>query len=364
MAKHCTNLFILLKFATEKVLLEKMFNLSVFNVKGLLVVILITSLVEGIRFSCKFQMLSSFYHNLGGRYTCIATIVNSGSTSLENVTEVHLTEKSNDDVEVLEISSQNLPFFPEEIGSFFKNLDEIWISNSSLTAITANDLRPFSGLSYLQLMNNQLTSIDGDLFKFTPHLQFVSFSHNQIKHIGHDLVTNLNILKVLNFQGNVCINKYAANRTGVLSLAPQLSTLCPPLETTTATAETTTTEATTTAETISTEKTTTEVPFGQCLCDEQIQELRELNRALALQIDNLQESNVERDKKIERQRLSIDQMIKNNRQQSTEIEGRSEEIKQLQSFNEKLVHENSKLAGKLLEIVKKLQEISFLPSAN
>lgn len=205
-----------------------MFNPSDFNMKRLLFAVLVVCSVEGIHFDCIY-FLDTPAIGLGSRYTCAATIINSDSTSLENVTGNHRTGKSNEDVEYLWIWRQNLPFIPENLADFFENLDALWIENSSLASINANDLRPFPGLVFLNLWLNQLSSIDGDLFKYTPHLQSVSFSRNQIKHIGHDLVTNLQKLRHLGFQDNVCIDEGASTPAEVLLLAPQLSVLCPPI---------------------------------------------------------------------------------------------------------------------------------------
>lgn len=210
------------------------------------------------------------------------------------------------------MSFQHLPFVPEELSEFFRNLDALWIDRSSLISISANDLRPFPRLVFLQLDDNQLTSLDGDLFAHTPNLQGMSFQWNKIEHIGHDLVTNLNNLTILLLQYNVCVDAWATTRAEVLSLGARLSDLCPPLDDTT-------TEAT----------TTTEITSGQCLCDEEIEEVRELNLALGVQVDSLLALNVDQNSRIEQQSI---------------------EIEQLQRSNEQLIEENAAFAERLLEI--------------
>lgn len=219
------------------------------------------SSVEAIEFRCDFATFSLFPLP-GTRYTCVATVINSGSSSLENVTRVHREGLSNDDVGWLLIYNQLLPVVPEKIADFFGNLDVLLITESSLTTMSANDLRQFPRLVLLQLSFNQLTTIDGDLFAYTPHLQFVDFQSNQIQQIGHDLVTNLNVLTFLFFNANVCIDQSAQTRAEVILLAPKLSARCPPLHVTTST-------------TTSLEVTTTAIPGDKCPCDEEIEELRE-----------------------------------------------------------------------------------------
>lgn len=230
--------------------------------------------VQAIQFNCNFVEL--FDHSfLGNRYACEAEVTNSGSTTLESVTGDHEIGKTIDDVKYLHIASQDMPFVPEGITEVFINLDALAIEVSCLTSISANDLRPFSGLFFLSFFFNELTSIDGDLFIHTPNLEYVSFDYNEIQHIGCDLVNHLNSLAVLYFHKNVCIDQRAENRDEVLSLGPQLSVICPPLETTTeeTTEETTTTTTekttTTTTEetTTTTEPTSTKIPNDECVCD-------------------------------------------------------------------------------------------------
>lgn len=285
--------------------------------------------VKAIQFDCNFGFFSPW---IGPRYTCHATVINSSSSALESVTGVHETGRSDDDVEYLYIRNQNLPFIPEGIANFFRNLDSLAISETSLMSISANDLRPFPRLLFIYLYGQQLTSIDGDLFTYTPHLQQVHFNFNLIQHIGHDLVTGLNNLTILYLQGNVCIDQVAGNRADVLSLGPRLSVFCPPLNIQT-------TEATTTTEIT----TTTDKNIDQCMCDGEIEELHELNRDLRIHVNNLQESNTDQNRKIEQQ---------------------SEEIEQLQLSNEQLIQVNAAFEKRLLEVEMRLIEIGSTPCSN
>lgn len=266
--------------------------------KCLLTVLLLTCSVEAVHFDCNFGMHAA--RPTGTRYTCEATVINSGSASLDRVTGIHQTWKSNNDVRQLRIHNQYLTFVPKGIAEFFKNLDALYIVASSLTTISSKDLRPFPRLLSIDLWTNQLSSIDGDLFIYTPYLQWVSFAANRIEHIGHDLVTSLKDLYFLHFYDNACIHRGAENRSEVLKLSQQLSILCPSLV----------------------EATTTDRYYDQCLCDEEIGELRELNSALGTQVDSLQVSSIEQNR----------------------------EIKQL-------IRENAALVKKMLEIEKKLRKL-------
>lgn len=299
--------------------------------------VLFSCSVEAVQFECSFQILKPWI-TPGDRYTCNATVINSGSSSfLESVTGNHQTEKSNDDVQFLRIYNQVMKFVPEGIADFFKNVDALQIMLSSLMSISANDLRQFPRLLHLDLSYNRLTSIDGDLFIYTPNLQYVEFDFNRIEHIGQDLVTNLNNLTYLRFDGNICISQVVSLHMFVLLLAPQLTVLCPPLNVTT---------ITTTAEpTITTDRST-----DQCFCDEEIEKLHELNRVLKTQLDDLQEANFEQNRKIEQQE-------EENQQQNRDVE-------QLNWSNKQLIDENAAFEKRLLGVEKKLSEVGSSPCSN
>lgn len=237
-----------------------------FHVKFLLVAAITGFTADAVQFDCYFEYDTLDF--VGSVYSCWVTVTSLGSTTLENVTGIHqwYPSNTNDDVEFLNIRNQNLPFVPQGIVIFFKNLRAIQISDTRMISISAQDLQPFPELEYLFLSGHNLTSLDGDLFSCTPLLKFIFLALNQIQHIGHDLVTNLDNLENLDLQANICINKVARNRTDVVELAPQLSLLCPPLD-----------EVTTVA-------TTTELPIEQCPCDDEIGELRK-------EIDQIQKAN-------------------------------------------------------------------------
>lgn len=280
-----------------------------FHVKFILVAVIASFTVDAVQFNCEFRFLS--ISKFGGAYSCIPTVTLTGSTSLESVSGVHQTGSTNDKVGCIWIERQNLPFFPQGIVNFFKNLRALYFFETILQSISAEDLQPFPQLELLGLYMVNLTSLDGDLFKFNPLLKYISLGNNKIQHIGHDLVTNLNNLEDLSLFGNICINQSAKNRTAVAELAPQLSVLCPPLDPTTTTA---------------TVGTTTKQPTDQCSCEDEIEELRQENQQQTKEIVKLQESTV-----------------------------------QQRQFYEMLLGLSSSAAKILLEVEKTLREISAMP---
>lgn len=273
--------------------------------------------VDAVQFNCSFYIQS--YIVAGNDYTCDPKVTLSGSTILKNVTGVHKTGFSNDDVECLWIFDQNLPFFPHGIEEFFKNLKAVYVYNS-LLSISAEDLRQFPNLEHFRLFKNNLPSLDGDLFSFNPLLKYIDMTTNGIQHIGHDLVTHLNNLEELYLYENICISRTAYTRAAVVELAAKLSVLCPPLDESTSIATTTT---------VPTATTTTEQPITKCSCDDEIDQLRDENQLQNEAIAKLQQSNG-----------------------------------QLSQANEKLSESNAEVEKRLLEVEMKLREISSGPCSN
>lgn len=210
---------------------------------------------------------------LGNCYTCEAISTSPESEILEDVSGVHQTGKSNEDVEFLKVSAGNLPFVPKRVVNFFKNLIALEIDSNAVFSISAEDLRPFPQLEYLALFVNNIESIDGDLFYFTPHLKCIALAYNRIQHIGHDLVTVMTDLQYLYFNGNICIDKNAVTRAEVEELGPQLSELCPPIEITT------------------TESTTEQPAVVECTCSDEINDLRGSIQEQNLKIAQLEQAN-------------------------------------------------------------------------
>lgn len=276
--------------------------------KFLLLAVIVLSTAGAIEFNCHFDYYT--FDNFGRVYTCEPAITLTNFTTVEKVTGTHQPGHTDDDVEYILVFSYSihLPVFPRGLEHFFKNLRALQFSNIFMLSISAEDLKPFPLLEYLHLYGNRITSLDGDLFSHNPRMQYFSIVSNRIEHIGHDLVTNLNELQFLNLAGNNCINKIAETRAEVEELAPQLSVLCPPLDVTTTAA------------------TTTVLPNEKCLCEDEIEELRQENQQQNKDIEQLQQSN-----------------------------------EQLIQVNGKLFELNAATEERLLEVEKKLRELHSLP---
>lgn len=163
-------------------------------------------------------------------YVCSARIVVIGD--LQNVTDVsqnHLTGRSNEDVRGIVIQSQTLRFAPRNLEQFFPNLEAFDILRSQIEEITREDLVNFPNLRQLHLDGNNIQQIDQNLLEGNPLMAAISFSNNPIRHVDYKAFDALDELTTLAFQSTSCTNMaYTFNRGGVLHLMFMLLVNCPP----------------------------------------------------------------------------------------------------------------------------------------
>lgn len=126
-----------------------MFQLRFLIAKCLLIALILPCSVTAIQLDWNFHVLTPFL--IGSRYACNANVINTGSSSVENI-KVRQSGKSNDDVRMLDISYHHyLTSVPKRIGGFFKNVDALSFTES-LRSINANDLlRHFLSESFVCL---------------------------------------------------------------------------------------------------------------------------------------------------------------------------------------------------------------------
>lgn len=188
--------------------------------------IICTSLTNGLIFDCTYSMINLFI--AGDDYQCRATVRHSGSGRiLDDVTGAHVSsEKTNANVEHLNLWNQDMKFIPLNVDKFFPGIKAISWYNSKLLTISADDLKQFPNLVFLGLWLNNLKTLDGDLFKFNPKLQLIDFDDNQIDNVGENLLSNLKNLTVVDFSHNVCIDAFAFTAEDIPDLVVKLEANC------------------------------------------------------------------------------------------------------------------------------------------
>jgi len=167
-------------------------------------------------------------------YTCQVTKAYGVNATLTAIKGTHLSGKTNEDVQGLElIDVYSFDQIPINLDHFYPNLIAIEFSKGNLSSVTANDLKPFSNLKILSIWKNKIVTIEGDLFRFTPNIQWIYFNNNMITSVGSDLLSELSNLTYANFGYNPCISTVATGGAEIESLKTELLNKCPSLYTTT-----------------------------------------------------------------------------------------------------------------------------------
>jgi hypothetical protein len=164
-------------------------------------------------------------------YYCIATVVDDKiNQGVTKITGIHLSGKTNDDVQAIIFRDQNLDYVPKNITKFFKNNINFQIIGTSLKEISKFDLQQFPDLTYCGIRYNYLETIDGDLFSFTPKLVFIRIEGNRITNVGPNFLINLKYLQSIDFSRNQCLNYDSVNDTPdkIANLIRSLHHMCPP----------------------------------------------------------------------------------------------------------------------------------------
>lgn len=127
--------------------------------------------------NCTYKV--QYYGVVGEVYTCEATVTYTQRDQSRNVVEVsqnHLTGMSNQDVKALLIQSQPIDFIPENIDSFFSNLEAVNFLSCPITSLTKDDLKQFPNLKLFRIPFCQLSTLSGDIFLHISELEFIEHS--------------------------------------------------------------------------------------------------------------------------------------------------------------------------------------------
>lgn len=160
---------------------------------------------------CDYGTMS--WNGIEDIYECSVTAI-SAEKEVTDIRGDHKGHNSNYDVEGLYVGNIHLTHIPKGIGRFFPSLRGIYLKNSGLQKISADDFKPFPYLTRFDSWNNKLESLDGNIFKYTPEMKWITFNNNSIIHVGENLLTNLAKLwdpsnkeaKKVDFRSNPCID--------------------------------------------------------------------------------------------------------------------------------------------------------------
>lgn len=126
----------------------------------------------------------------------------SNSVLISKISGIHEEGKTNEHVEAFSISNKDLQYFPQNIVTFFPNVQKISIIKCGINRIMKSSLTGLTKLTELYLVGNELTYLKNDLFELTPQLQYISFYANKLKLVGPEVFKPLLDLQYANFMMN------------------------------------------------------------------------------------------------------------------------------------------------------------------
>jgi Leucine-rich repeat (LRR) protein len=153
-------------------------------IKVLILVLAVTS-IQAQDLECLYEQ-----RNPQSPYTCDLRIDNpAGSDDFTAIPGVHLTGRSNADVELVNVVNQNTPIIPAIICRQFPNLRELFMPGSNVERLTDNAFLSCLNLRTIALIFNSLTEIPDNVFRNNWQLETIYLSWNSIEQIGTNAFT-------------------------------------------------------------------------------------------------------------------------------------------------------------------------------
>ena len=184
--------------------MKYIFN-SFFKCTFVFVLLTLSKTTKSIVLQCKFENISTVY---GYEYSCVAenvrTILND-----RNITEVrgnHDQNSSDHSVKRLMIKNQTCPYLPLNIGSFFTNLESLYVMNSKVQHLLKGDLNGLNNLKVFDVSHNPIEKLEADFFTELLSIHTVSFYNCRLKFIDPTALDSLVNLEHATFTKNICID--------------------------------------------------------------------------------------------------------------------------------------------------------------
>lgn len=187
---------------------------------------LVSTASSQIRNGLDCRFFTANFEFVGNVYSCDAQIIGNVATRIAFVSGTHEANRTNSNVQRLNVENQRMTWLAYNINQFLPNLTSLRVVNSRLINIEAADIRPFVNLQVLDLSGNDLWYIDANLFERNLILRSINFANNEVRQIERNAFSRLLQLQWLSFSGNYCSTRFANTRPAVLQMIPQLETEC------------------------------------------------------------------------------------------------------------------------------------------
>lgn len=163
-----------------------------------------------------------------GIYKCIAEnlSVYSENERINEVGGLHKALRTNGDVQIFIVEDQVCHYLPKDLNLHFPKIYHLDVNNSSLKAVTAENMKMFPMLRHLYFRNNQIENLQENLFDDNPLIEFINLNDNRIKTVGINIFEPLIKLVALNIERNICIDAFAIEESPLNSLKTEINRSC------------------------------------------------------------------------------------------------------------------------------------------
>jgi len=176
-------------------------------------VLLNINLSQQLTLHCDFKVKTTY---LATNYGCV---VKSLTTTFKDrkilkVLGDHQTGKSHNDVKLLFMEFQNVPYLPHNFGEIFPNLETIYIMRSNVQHLIIGDLDGLDKLIHFDVSHNPVELIEKDYFKNHTKLTKFSFYNCHLKKIDKGAFEGQSSIELLDLRINDCIaGRYPPDQT-------------------------------------------------------------------------------------------------------------------------------------------------------
>ena len=141
--------------------------------------------------------------NMGETYFCEDSTIENAKDDvvITGYSGEHERGLKDIDVKVLLILDTQLKYIPEKIGSIF-HLTALYLVETKLTKIRANDFIGLEDLEYLDFSKNKLNNLQIDTFAKLSKLKKIKFNENSLTELQNDLFNHNVQIENLDFEGN------------------------------------------------------------------------------------------------------------------------------------------------------------------
>ncbi|CAG9811907.1 unnamed protein product [Chironomus riparius] len=119
-------------------------------------------------------------------YRCDARIHNPVDEDFQAIAGQHMSDRSDDDVQLVSVLQQNTKTFPAVICRQFRDIREIFVMESHLEILEAPAFENCRTLEQIYVNQNNIATIPARLFINSPNLFYVSLSTNRINQVHPD----------------------------------------------------------------------------------------------------------------------------------------------------------------------------------